>query len=68
MAQVLDFPMRKLPDNVEEYLHESAQEYVKRMNTALDLMGVDGTHPDYEKVMELVTMVFIEGIIKAVSD
>lgn len=68
MAKVLDFPMKKLPEHVEEYLYESASEYVKRMNTALSLMGVDIAHPDYGEVMELVAMTFINGIIKATND
>ena len=68
MAKVVDFPMKKLPEHVEEYLYDSASEYVKRMNTALSLMDVDITHPDYVEVMELVTTTFIDGIIKAMND
>lgn len=68
MAKVLDFPMKKLPEHVEEYLYDSASEYVKRMNTALSLMNVDINHPDYAEVMELVITTFINGIIKVTND
>lgn len=67
MAKVLDFPMRKLPDDVEKYLYEAAGEYVEKMNTAMSLMNVDITHPDYAEVMQLVIRTFVNGVIKATT-
>lgn len=68
MAKVIDFPMKKLPDNVEDYLYEAAEEYVVRLNTAMTMMNVNVEHPDYNEVMELIMMAFINGIIKATTD
>ena len=68
MAKVLEFPMRKLPDNVEDYLYEAAKEYVVRLNTAMTMMNVDVEHPDYDEVMKLVMTAFINGVIKATND
>lgn len=68
MAKVYEFPMRKLPDVVEERLHKCAADYIQVLEFAMQSMGVsEMSESDYNEVVELVANAYAEGIIKAAS-
>lgn len=67
MCKVYEFPnVKKLPKEVEECLHDIAEAYIKTINHAVTVMGVDiSNEEEVNGVMELVVQSYAEGLCLA---
>ena len=72
MAKVYEFPMRKvqkLPEEIEERLHQVAKDYVEVLRDALPSLDNDVlAQPEYSELVDLVSAAYAEGIIMAVTE
>lgn len=70
MCKVYEFPMKKeLPKDLEERLNKVVQEFVSIIGESLDaLYGDDPTEKEYNEFMEMVIMIYMELLEKAVDD
>lgn len=70
MCKVYEFPMKNEALRVlEERLDKTVREFVTIMNESLDaLYGDNPTEEDYNSFMELMVMIYMEALEKAVDE
>lgn len=70
MCKVYEFPVKKeLPEDVKEMIQESANEYVKTINEALEMLVTeDTTEEEYLELSKIVLETYLESIIKSVAE
>ena len=72
MAKVYEFPtkkVQKLPEEIEKRLYQVAKDYVEVLQDALPSLDNDVlAEPEYSELVDLVSITYAEGIIKAVSE
>lgn len=69
MCTVYEFPMLKLPQELEERLVKHAEDYVELLNDTLGYFAdKDITEEELNKFMEMIIVTYTEGICKAVDE
>lgn len=70
MCKVYEFPIKKeLPKDLEERLDKAVREFVLIMSESLDtLYGDEPTEEEYNEFMEMIVVIYMELLEKAVDE
>lgn len=68
MCEVYEFPMKKLPKDLEERLQKIAEDYVKAVDDILNyIVDKYGEEDNAEDIMEMVTNFYTKAVLNAVE-
>jgi len=69
MAKVYDFPLKKLPEEIDVRLDEIAKDYVMALYDVMDDLcdELEPANDEYEEVFMVVLMTLVEKLDKAIE-